>query len=1283
MVDEIETFLLQLVQLALQWDPQGANEATSSNTVERLLLIMAQLSSQFAVQYYWMLQSLLQELQPEKNARLNAAFDMKAYGACMRCSGNLERCFRGNRRKEAIAPIVPKLKLVTTFGGAVTTFEKLVIGKQAETNREFFGAILILAEENATQRDQAECGTVSHLKQVFGGVLLFKRHLRKAGRRKQWKERYFSIEESMLNCYSRERTLLRSITLEGATIWKVPQDRYPHSFIVGDEDGTMYHLRASSEEQKSLWKRKLREVIQQATSSPSFDCLPVSQRERYNTFQQAKWLGRTLIKTTLALDGTPPESRSERLHEILFEMEVPKDVYWRWQDSAMSTAAPENQAFVVLPHFSHLMADTNATKTTPLFKASFMLRQKQDEQSVKRDASFVTFLMEGQEVKPLRSDGLPLRLRQILRDNQTRSRATGAHIKDRDGGSTTGDSTGYAYTESDSEEGSVSGPSVSDCNPGCQEGVSEGIRSLPNMAKQVSAMTKHADEKAHDTTSEHAPARQDDCPFPKMSAFHRVESMENNPIELVLKADYPERNSLLDKVKRRARYTLTNPKNPVALVLNLPSDHQQHHQEELVAVEEIRKEESPKRGSTSGLANMLTSLRLPHYRAKEQLVLNLPKESPASDVKNLDQEESSNMDSLPKSFLFHSVNSPPSWQLVRSQTMEKNPIELVLNLPEEHPLSDGKASAPEELNKTDPPPRHYVHDKANVPISRNLQAQPIETKSTDRFLNLPQEHPCDVGKERVNEKPNKAKSRNVLDKFSFPRMQRSQTLEKNPIELVLDLPEGHPLSDGKELVHDKANPTLDEPTETNQHTEGTILEQFSLPTPYGLLHTQTMEKTPIELVLNLPRGHPLFREEDLVPDDPVNANTPLKEHDKANKSSKGSTLDKVCMPTSWRQLSFHTMDKNPIELVTNLPKQHPLPDGKKPTLDELDKDSLSQPDSLLDKLRLPKPWNMTRSQTIETNPIELVLNLPEEHPLSAIKTPDPVFTAWCEQSADVSSIKAEAAKPKENQVQVAGTNTTMFSETTNRIVAVRTKQYQWQEMLAAQLAQYCKSMLSKNKIWIQSPQLQPLKWDIALAVLPRHAVSVADAKTSSKSLLEYFVAKYGPVDSKIFEFAQLCFVRSLAGMFLLCFLLGLQNQDDGNLMLDEQGHIFASDFSSAFGRIPNNRIGPAMSSTDHPFKFPEEYIDLMGGSTSRSYETFAALLVSGLVTIRENATVLVQMIRIAGGKHVNGRLVDRIVRQFEKKVNFTASSTPKKISALIAKGKKAATSSASTDSVRV
>ncbi|RID76932.1 hypothetical protein BRARA_B03880 [Brassica rapa] len=133
------------------------------------------------------------------------------------------------------------------------------------------------------------------------------------------------------------------------------------------------------------------------------------------------------------------------------------------------------------------------------------------------------------------------------------------------------------------------------------------------------------------------------------------------------------------------------------------------------------------------------------------------------------------------------------------------------------------------------------------------------------------------------------------------------------------------------------------------------------------------------------------------------------------------------------------------------------------------------------------------------------------------------------------------------------------------------------------------------------------------------------------SLRDFFAAKYKE-NSPSFKFAQRNFVESMAGYSLVCYLLQVKDRHNGNLLLDEEGHIIHIDFGFMLSNSPGG-----VNFESAPFKLTRELLEVMDsdadGVPSEFFDYFKVLCIQGFLTCRKHAEriiLLVEMLQDSG-----------------------------------------------------
>ncbi|MED6186703.1 Phosphatidylinositol 4-kinase beta 1 [Stylosanthes scabra] len=143
--------------------------------------------------------------------------------------------------------------------------------------------------------------------------------------------------------------------------------------------------------------------------------------------------------------------------------------------------------------------------------------------------------------------------------------------------------------------------------------------------------------------------------------------------------------------------------------------------------------------------------------------------------------------------------------------------------------------------------------------------------------------------------------------------------------------------------------------------------------------------------------------------------------------------------------------------------------------------------------------------------------------------------------------------------------------------------------------------------------------------------SIKSRYPNISSLRGFFIAKYQE-KSPSFKLAQRNFVESMAGYSLVCYLLQVKDRHNGNLLLDEEGHIIHIDFGFMLSNSPGG-----VNFESAPFKLTRELLEVMDsdaeGIPSEFFDYFKVLCIQGFLTCRKHAEriiLLVEMLQDSG-----------------------------------------------------
>lgn len=104
----------------------------------------------------------------------------------------------------------------------------------------------------------------------------------------------------------------------------------------------------------------------------------------------------------------------------------------------------------------------------------------------------------------------------------------------------------------------------------------------------------------------------------------------------------------------------------------------------------------------------------------------------------------------------------------------------------------------------------------------------------------------------------------------------------------------------------------------------------------------------------------------------------------------------------------------------------------------------------------------------------------------------------------------------------------------------------------------------------------------------------------------------------------MCFIHSLAAYSVASYILSIKDRHNGNIMIDDEGHIIHIDFGFILDISPGG-----INFENSPFKLTSEMLQILGGSMeSQYYKYFRDLCVKAYLALRNYSSEIVLMAQL-------------------------------------------------------
>jgi len=187
-----------------------------------------------------------------------------------------------------------------------------------------------------------------------------------------------------------------------------------------------------------------------------------------------------------------------------------------------------------------------------------------------------------------------------------------------------------------------------------------------------------------------------------------------------------------------------------------------------------------------------------------------------------------------------------------------------------------------------------------------------------------------------------------------------------------------------------------------------------------------------------------------------------------------------------------------------------------------------------------------------------------------------------------------------------------------------------QEQLASQLIHCMASILSQANVpvWLYPYEIVALTFRGGVIECIPDTVSIDSLRKNHPNFTDlkaFIEQQFGPPGCDEYENAKANFVESLSAYSIVCFLLQVKDRHNGNILLDNKGHLIHIDFGFFFLSSPGKNSGFESA----PFKLTREFVDMMDGANSHTFSKFRELCYKTFLELRKNCfqiTLLVQML---------------------------------------------------------
>jgi phosphatidylinositol kinase/protein kinase (PI-3 family) len=185
-----------------------------------------------------------------------------------------------------------------------------------------------------------------------------------------------------------------------------------------------------------------------------------------------------------------------------------------------------------------------------------------------------------------------------------------------------------------------------------------------------------------------------------------------------------------------------------------------------------------------------------------------------------------------------------------------------------------------------------------------------------------------------------------------------------------------------------------------------------------------------------------------------------------------------------------------------------------------------------------------------------------------------------------------------------------------------------QEQLASQIIYRMASVLARERVpvWLCPYKIIAVSDRGGLMEAIPDTISLDSLKRNGPNytgLRDFFHDHFGEGTEDLAD-AKANFMESLAAYSIVCFLLQIKDRHNGNILLDNRGHLIHIDFGFFFLSSPGKNAGFESA----PFKLTRDFVEVLGGPDSHLFRTFRDLCVRTFISLRRHCMEIILLVEM-------------------------------------------------------